>query len=179
MPMYVVRSYLPHDTILNFNLVDNDLEPNTIIQAKSAINLNNIQHIDLPGTMKDIYNLTIKLKFVHFYINVAIVISIYIINNNFSEKSSASIPPVSITYHMNIDIPEIINDSYFTIEDLLNGKFSIMDSDLQWPFIGKQFSNIKWKQSDLPDTQTTIKVKLMLIFILYTNLNFKKKTFIY
>lgn len=71
MPMYVVRSYLPYDTVLNFNLVDNNLEPNTVIQAKSAINLNNIQHIDLPGTMKEIYNLTIQLKFVNAYINVA------------------------------------------------------------------------------------------------------------
>lgn len=60
---------------------------------------------------------------------------------------------------MNIDIPETINDSYFTIEDILNGKYTIMDSDLQWPFIGKQFSSIKWKQSDKPDTQTTVKVK--------------------
>lgn len=66
MPMYVVRSYLPYDTILNFDLIDNQLERNTIIQAKSAINLNDIQHIDLPGTMKDVYNLTIKLKSVHF-----------------------------------------------------------------------------------------------------------------
>lgn len=68
MPMYVVRSYLPYDTILNFNLIDNQLERNTIIQAKSAITLNDIQHIDLPGTMKDVYNLTIKLKSVHFFI---------------------------------------------------------------------------------------------------------------
>lgn len=75
---------------------------------------------------------------------------------------------------MDIDNPEIITDSYFTIEDLLNEKFSTMDSDLQWPFIGKQFSNIKWKKSDLPDTQTTIKVKQMIIFILYTYLNIKK-----
>lgn len=63
---------------------------------------------------------------------------------------------------MNIDMPELINDCYFTIEDLLNGKYSIMDSDLQWPFIGKQFSCIKWKQSDLPDTQTTVKVKFII-----------------
>jgi len=68
MPMYVVRSYLPYDTLLNFDLIDNKLERNTIIQAKSAIVLNNIQHIDLPGTMKDVYNLTIKLKLVYFYI---------------------------------------------------------------------------------------------------------------
>lgn len=62
LPMYVVRSYLPYDTLLHFNLVDNKLEQNTIIQAKSAIALNDIQHLDLPGTMKDVYNLTIKLK---------------------------------------------------------------------------------------------------------------------
>lgn len=64
--MYVVRSYLPYDTLLNFDLVDNKLERNTVIQAKSAIDLNDIQHVDLPGTMKDVYNLTIKLKLVHF-----------------------------------------------------------------------------------------------------------------
>jgi len=68
MPMYVIRSYLPYDTLLNFDLADNKLECNTIIQAKSAITSNDIQHIDLPGTMKDVYNLTIKLKFVYFYI---------------------------------------------------------------------------------------------------------------
>lgn len=66
---------------------------------------------------------------------------------------------------MNIDTPELINDSYFTIEDILRGKYTIMDSDLQWPFIGKQYSNIKWKQSDIPDTQTTVKVKY--IYIIY------------
>lgn len=60
--MYVVRSYLPYDTLLNFDLVDNKFERYTIMQAKSAITLNNIQHIDLPGTMKDVYNLTIKLQ---------------------------------------------------------------------------------------------------------------------
>lgn len=81
----------------------------------------------------------------------------------YSEKSSASTPPVSITYYMNIDIPELINDDYFTIEDLLNGKYTIMDSDLQWPFIGKQFSNIKWTQNDIPDTQTTVKVICIII----------------
>lgn len=64
--MYVVRSYLPYDTLLNFDLVDNKLERNTVIQAKSAIDLNDIQHVDLPGTMKDVYNLTIKLKLVDF-----------------------------------------------------------------------------------------------------------------
>ncbi|XP_025418587.1 vacuolar protein sorting-associated protein 13B-like [Sipha flava] len=137
MPMYVVRSYLPYDTLLNFNLVDSKLEQNTIIRAKSAITLDEIQHLDLPGTMKDVYNLTIKSN----------------------EDSLASTPPVSVTYHMNIDLPELINDSYFTIEDIFNGKYSIMDSDLKWPFIGKQFSCIKWKQSDLPDTQTTVKVQ--------------------
>lgn len=62
MPMYVVRSYLPCDTLLNFDLTNNKLERNTIIQAKSAITLNDVQHIDLPGTMKDVYNLTIQLK---------------------------------------------------------------------------------------------------------------------
>lgn len=62
MPMYVVRSYLPYDTLLNFDLVDNKLERNTIIQAKSAITSDEIQHLDLPGTMKDVFNLTIKLK---------------------------------------------------------------------------------------------------------------------
>jgi hypothetical protein len=62
MPMYVVRSYLPYDTLLNFNLVDSKLEQNTIIRAKSAITLDEIQHLDLPGTMKDVYNLTIKSK---------------------------------------------------------------------------------------------------------------------
>lgn len=65
--MYVVRSYLPYDTLLNFDLVDNKLERNTVIQAKSAIELNEIQHVDLPGTMKDVYNLTMKLKLVIFY----------------------------------------------------------------------------------------------------------------
>lgn len=64
MPMYVIRSYLPYQTLLNFELVDNILEPNTIIQAKSSITLNDVQHIDLPGTMKDVYNLTMKLKLV-------------------------------------------------------------------------------------------------------------------
>lgn len=64
---------------------------------------------------------------------------------------------------MNIDMPELISDSYFTIQDILNGKYSIMDSDLKWPFIGNQFSCIKWKQSDLPDTQTTVKVKFIII----------------
>lgn len=137
MPMYVVRSYLPYRTLLNFELVDNKLERNTIIEAKSAMALNDIQHIDLPGTMKDVYNLTIKLN----------------------EESSASSPPVSITYYMNIDIPELFNDSYFTIEDLLNGKYTIMDSDLQWPFVGQQYSSIKWKQCELPDTETTVKVQ--------------------
>lgn len=62
MPMYVVRSYLPYNTLLNFDLVDNKLERNTIVHVKSAITLHDIQHIDLPGTMKDVYNLTIKLK---------------------------------------------------------------------------------------------------------------------
>lgn len=60
--MYVVRSYLPYNTLLNFDLVDNKLESNTMIHVKSAITLDDIQHIDLPGTMKDVYNLTIKLK---------------------------------------------------------------------------------------------------------------------
>jgi len=64
---------------------------------------------------------------------------------------------------MNIDIPEPINDNYYNIEDLLNGKYINMDSDLKWPFIGKQFSNINWKKCDLPDTQTTIKVKFIII----------------
>lgn len=59
---------------------------------------------------------------------------------------------------MDIGIPESNYDIYFTIEDLLNGKFTVMDSDLQWPFIGKQYKSIKWKQCDLPDTQTTVKV---------------------
>lgn len=68
MPMYVVRSYLPYDTLLNFDLPGNNLEPNTIIQAKSANTLNGIQHIDLPGTIKDIYNLTIKLRLVDLHI---------------------------------------------------------------------------------------------------------------
>lgn len=69
---------------------------------------------------------------------------------------------------MNIDTPELINDSYFTVEDILSGKYTIMDSDLQWPFIGKQYSSIKWKQSDIPDTQTTVKVKYFdVIFIIY------------
>jgi len=63
---------------------------------------------------------------------------------------------------MNIDIPELFNDSYFTIEDLLNGKYTIMDSDLQWPFIGQQYSSIKWKQCELPDTETTVKVIYIL-----------------
>lgn len=70
MPMYVIRSYLPYDSILNFNLINNKLENNTIIQAKSAINLNDIQHIDLPGTMKDVYNLTLKLKYACLYVYV-------------------------------------------------------------------------------------------------------------
>lgn len=64
---------------------------------------------------------------------------------------------------MNIDIPASINDSYFTIDDLLNGKYTIVDSDLQWPFIGNQYANIKWKSSDTPDTQTTVKVKFIVI----------------
>lgn len=64
---------------------------------------------------------------------------------------------------MNIDTPELVNESYFTIEDLLNGKYTTMDSDLQWPFIGKQYSSIKWKLSDLPDTQTTVKVRFIVI----------------
>lgn len=84
--------------------------------------------------------------------------------NYFSEESSASTPSVAITYYMNIDNPELINDSYFTIEDLLNGKYAIMDFDLQWPFIGKQFSSLKWKQNDIPDTQTTVKVKFIAIY---------------
>lgn len=65
--MFVVRSYLPYDTLLNFDLVDNKLEPNTIILAKSANTLNGIQHIDLPGTIKDVYNLTIKLRLVNLH----------------------------------------------------------------------------------------------------------------
>lgn len=69
---------------------------------------------------------------------------------------------------MDIGIPESNNDIYFTIEDLLNGKFTVMDSDLQWPFIGKQYTSIKWKQCDLPDTQTTVKVKVIVnIFIIH------------
>lgn len=71
---------------------------------------------------------------------------------------------------MNIDIPESTNDSYFTIKDLLNGKYTIMDSDLQWPFIGKQYASIKWKQSDLPDTQTTVKVNFVVIISFFTKL---------
>lgn len=86
-------------------------------------------------------------------------------NYIFSEESSASSPPVSITYYMNIDTPESINDNYFTIEDILSGKYTIMDSDLQWPFIGKQYSSIKWKQSDIPDTQTTVKVNYCYIIM--------------
>lgn len=65
---------------------------------------------------------------------------------------------------MDINFPELANENYFTIEDLLNGKYTSMDSDLQWPFIGKQYSSIKWKQSDLPDTQTTVKVKFIIIY---------------
>lgn len=65
---------------------------------------------------------------------------------------------------MNIEIPELIKDNYFTIEDIINGKYTIMDSDLQWPFIGKQFEGIKWKFNDLPDTQTTVKVSSLLLF---------------
>lgn len=68
MPMYVVRSYLPYSTLINFELVDNKLERDTIIEVKSAMTLNEIQHIDLPGTMKDVYNLTIKLKLVKYYL---------------------------------------------------------------------------------------------------------------
>lgn len=68
--MYVVRSYLPYSTLINFELADNKLERNTIVEAKSAITLNDIQHIDLPGTMKDVYNLTIKLKSVNYYITL-------------------------------------------------------------------------------------------------------------
>lgn len=64
---------------------------------------------------------------------------------------------------MDIDIPESNNGIYFTIEDLINGKFSIMDSDFQWPFIGKQYASIKWKQCDLPNTQTTVKVKVIIM----------------
>jgi len=66
---------------------------------------------------------------------------------------------------MDIDTPELGNKRYFTIEDLLNGKYTTMDSDLRWPFIGKQYSNVKWKQSDLPDTQTTVKVRIITISI--------------
>lgn len=62
---------------------------------------------------------------------------------------------------MDIGVPESCSDIYYSIEDLLNGKFTTMDSDLQWPFIGKQYTSIKWKQCDLPDTQTTIKVKFI------------------
>lgn len=65
---------------------------------------------------------------------------------------------------MDINFSELANENYFTIEDLLNGKYTSMDSDLQWPFIGKQYSSIKWKQSDLPDTQTTVKVKFIIIY---------------
>lgn len=78
--MYVVRSYLPYSTLLNFELVDNKLERNTIIEAKSAITLNDIQHIDLPGTMKDVYNLTIKLKLVNYYIKILFITIFYIFN---------------------------------------------------------------------------------------------------
>lgn len=78
--MYVVRSYLPYSTLLNFELVDNKLERNTIIEAKSAITLNDIQHIDLPGTMKDVYNLTIKLKLVNYYIKILFIVIFYIFN---------------------------------------------------------------------------------------------------
>lgn len=78
--MYVVRSYLPYDTLLNFDLVDNKLERNTVIKAKSAIGLNDIQHIDLPGTMKDVYNLTIQLKLVHFYLVLNLILKMYIIS---------------------------------------------------------------------------------------------------
>jgi len=67
MPMYVVRSYLPYSTLINFELIDNKLERNTIIEVKSAMTLNEIQHIDLPGTMKDVYSLTIKLKLVKYF----------------------------------------------------------------------------------------------------------------
>jgi len=85
MPMYVVRSYLPYSTLLNFELVDNKLERNTIIEAKSAMTLNDIQHIDLPGTMKDVYNLTIKLKLVNYYFIIPFIIFIimfYIFNSD-------------------------------------------------------------------------------------------------
>jgi len=71
---------------------------------------------------------------------------------------------------MNINIPESVNDNYFNIEDLLNGKYMNMDSDLKWPFIGKQFSNINWKTCDLPDTQTTIKVKFIIKIKYFINL---------
>lgn len=85
--MYVVRSYLPYRTLLNFELVDNKLERNTIIEAKSAMALNDIQHIDLPGTMKDVYNLTIKLKLVNFFI-IIIIIIFSIINLHKNNKCS-------------------------------------------------------------------------------------------
>jgi len=79
MPMYVVRSYLPYSTLINFELVDNKLERNTIIEAKSAMTLNDIQHVDLPGTMKDVYSLTIKLKSVNNYTINSIKIIILIL----------------------------------------------------------------------------------------------------
>jgi len=87
MPMYVVRSYLPYSTLLNFELVDNKLEHNTIIEAKSAMTLNDIQHIDLPGTMKDVYNLTIKLKLVDYCIIILFIIFIIIFYVYNSDKN--------------------------------------------------------------------------------------------
>lgn len=83
--------------------------------------------------------------------------------NIFSKESSASSPPVTISYYMNIDVPELIKDNYFTIEDLFNGKYTTIDSKLQWPFVGKQYESIKWKHSDLSNTQTTVKVMLIMI----------------
>ncbi|XP_050421986.1 intermembrane lipid transfer protein VPS13B-like isoform X2 [Adelges cooleyi] len=137
MPMYVVHSYLPYDTLLNFELAENKFERSTVVQVKSAIDIKDVQPIDLPGTMKDIYKLTFKLD----------------------EESSESSPPVLISYYNDIDSQETITDNSFTIEELLNGKYTTMESDTKWPFVGTQFDNVKWKQNNIPDTQTTVKVQ--------------------
>ncbi|XP_050539664.1 intermembrane lipid transfer protein VPS13B isoform X2 [Daktulosphaira vitifoliae] len=136
MPMYNIRSYLPYDILLNFESNENICEPKTVVQIKSAIDQSDMQPIDLPGTMKNTYDLTIKLN----------------------EESSGSSPSVPISYYNNTECKESTNDVYFTIEDILNGKCISIDTELKWPFIGKQFDDIKWKQTEVPDTQTTVKV---------------------
>lgn len=48
LPTYVIRSYLPNDTILNVDTILNGNNERSIIEVESAIVRKQVQQIDLP-----------------------------------------------------------------------------------------------------------------------------------